>query len=88
MIKIASAKLGVVLILPFSLVLTPPPATISPDESGLWWGWCVVDGPSSWFFRLKTFRAASAGRRLFSNFLGMPDPIDGPHCQEGANTSV
>ena len=55
MINIASAKLGVVHILPFSLIPTirtppPPPKKKRPDEEGLLWGWCVVGGPLFRYF--------------------------------------
>ena len=48
-INIASAKLGVVRILPFPQVPTirTPPLLpkIPPDKEGLLWGWCVAHGP-------------------------------------------
>ena len=53
-INIASAKLGVVRILPFSLVPAIRTPQISPDEEGLLWGWYVVGGPLC--FLLRSFR--------------------------------
>ena len=46
-VNFASAKLGVVHILPFSEVPTirTPPPKIPPNEESLLWGWCVVGGP-------------------------------------------
>ena len=62
-INIASAKLGVVRILRFSLVPTirTPPQKIPLDEEGLLWGCCVVRGPLKVENKLK---------RLFFNLWG------------------
>ena len=69
-LNIASAKLGVVRILPFFLASDnshTTPQKIPPDEEGLLWGWCVVGGPLSLGEGLGRVQVGGGGWLLVGN---------------------